>query len=78
MVEAQETLRKFLLTPGHVFLADDASYVDVPSKSLQGHRQWTDAYLLSLARKHNLMLASLDSRLSNVDDAANPAFFLLV
>jgi hypothetical protein len=44
---------------------------------MQGHRQWTDAYLLHLARKHGLMLVSLESRMANLDDAADPVLFVV-
>ena len=44
---------------------------------MQGHRQWTDAYLLHLARKHGLALASLESRMSNLDDATTPTLLVV-
>ena len=45
---------------------------------MQGHRQWTDAYLLHCARHHGLALASLDSRMANLDDPASPALLVVV
>ena len=48
-----------------------------PWRSMQGHRQWTDAYLLHLARQHGLARASLESRLANLDDAAKPVLFVV-
>jgi len=47
-------------------------------RSMQGHRQRTDAYLLHLARKHGLSLASLESRMANLDDPKKPVLFVVV
>ena len=44
---------------------------------MQGHRQWTDAYLLHLARRHGLALASLESRMANLDAVVNPVLFVV-
>jgi predicted nucleic acid-binding protein len=46
-------------------------------RSMQGHRQWTDAYLLHLARKHGLAMASLESRMSNLDTPNTPVLFVV-
>ena len=59
MAEALVKLRELTEVEGHVFLSDDAPFTDLGLRSMQGHRQWTDAYLLHIARKHNLALASL-------------------
>ena len=77
MAEAHAKLREFTTAEGHIFLPDDAPFTDLGLRSMQGHRQWTDAYLLHLARQHGLALASLDSRMANLDDAAKPVFFLV-
>ena len=77
MAEAQASLRAFSETRGHVFLPDDAPFTDLGLRSMQGHRQWTDAYLLHLARKHGLLLASLESRMANLDDPVKRALFIL-
>ena len=39
--------------------------------------KWADAYLLHLARQHGLALASLESRMSNLDDAVKPVLFVV-
>jgi predicted nucleic acid-binding protein len=78
MVEAQTTLREFTAADGHRFLPDDAPFTELGMRSMQGHRQWTDAYLLHLARKNRLSFASLESRMSNLDDAAKPVLFVVV
>lgn len=72
MAEAQSKLREFTATDGHVFLPDDVPFTELGLRSMQGHRQWTDAYLLYLARVHGLALASLESRMANLDDPAKP------
>lgn len=77
MGEAQAKLREFTAAEGHSFLPDDAPFTDLGLRSMQGHRQWTDAYLLHLARQHGLALASLESRMSNLDDAVKPVLFVV-
>lgn len=77
MADAQARLREFTQVEGHVFLPDDAPFTDLSLRSLQGHRQWTDAYLLHLARKHSLAMASLESRMANLDDPARPVLFVV-
>jgi toxin-antitoxin system PIN domain toxin len=77
MREAQIKLTEFTKTPGHTFLPDDEPFTELSLRSMQGHRHWTDAYLLHLARKHGLMLISLESRMANLDDAANPVLFVV-
>lgn len=77
MLEAFAKLRELTETAGHVFLSDDAPFTDLGLRSLQGHRQWTDAYLLHIARKHGIALASLESRMASLDDRAAPVLFVL-
>ena len=78
MAEAQAKLTEFTKASGHVFLPDDAPFTELGLRSMQGHRQWTDAYLLHLARKHGLALALLESRMANLDDATKPVLFVVV
>jgi toxin-antitoxin system PIN domain toxin len=78
MAEAQAKLAEFTGAGGHFFLPDDAQFTDLSLRSMQGHRQWTDAYLLHLARRHGLALASLESRMANLDDPATPVLFVVV
>jgi uncharacterized protein len=58
--------------PTHVFLPDDVSFASVAMNSLSGHKQWTDAYLIALARRHKLKLATLERKMDNMDDPKNP------
>ena len=78
MAAAQGKLCEFTTAQGHVFLPDDAPFTELGLRSMQGHRQWTDAYLLHLARQHALALASLESRMANLDVAAKPVLFVVV
>jgi uncharacterized protein len=77
MADAQTKLTEFTNATGHIFLPDDEPFTKLGLRSMQGHRQWTDAYLLHLARKHGLMLVSLESRMANLDDAAHPVLFVV-
>jgi predicted nucleic acid-binding protein len=77
MAEAQGKLREFTAAEGHFFLPDDAPYTELGLRCMQGHRQWTDAYLLHLARKGKVALASLENRMANLDDAARAVLFVV-
>jgi|SRR5882724_1851378 len=77
MKEALAKLREFTGTDGHSFVSDDAPFTDLGLRSMQGHRQWTDAYLLHIARKHGLTLASLEGRMANLDDPVAPVLFVV-
>jgi len=77
MRSAFTVLGEITQVAGHEFVPDDASYTDLDTPPMQGHRQWTDAYLLHLARKRGVVLASLESRMSNLDDPADPALFVV-
>jgi hypothetical protein len=77
MTEAQLKLTEFTNVAGHIFLSDDEPFTKLGMRSMQGHRQWTDAYLLHLARKHGLTFVSLESRMANLDDPASPTLFVV-
>ena len=77
MADAQTTLRKLTDAAGHVFLPDDVAFTNLSLRSMSGHRQWTDAYLLGLAQRHCLRLASIESRMSNLDDPESPVLQVL-
>jgi len=74
---ALQTLRDMVASPRHVFLADDEPFINVSLRSLSGHRQWTDAYLLRLAQKHGLRLATLERKLDNMDDPRSPVLLVV-
>jgi len=72
MAKAMATLKSLMAQPQHAFRPVDLPFDTVAPRSLSGHRQWTDAYLIALARSHNLKLATLELKLDNMDDPAEP------
>ncbi|MDN5862527.1 MAG: VapC toxin family PIN domain ribonuclease [Salinisphaera sp.] len=67
--EAVAMLARLTTLPGHAFWPDDvAVHPAGPFASLAfvGHRQITDAYLLSLAQQHGGKLATLDGGISEL------------
>ena len=46
---------------GHRFLFDDVSLTDSDVPALSGHRQVTDAHLLTLARRRSTRLVTFDA-----------------
>ncbi len=46
---------------GHRFLPDDVSLVDDDVPAIVGHRQVTDAHLLTLARRRGVCLVTFDA-----------------
>ncbi|HEX7299463.1 MAG TPA: TA system VapC family ribonuclease toxin [Solirubrobacteraceae bacterium] len=46
---------------GHRFLADDVSLADSDVPDIVGHRQVTDAHLLTLARRQRMALLTFDA-----------------
>lgn len=61
---AKALLGAIAALPNHEFWPDNASYLDLPTTGLVGHRQVTDAYLVLLARSHGGALATLDEALA--------------
>ncbi len=61
---AKRLLSSISALPRHEFWPDDASYLDLPTKGIIGHRHVTDAYLVTLAHKHGGLLATLDQALA--------------
>jgi uncharacterized protein len=47
----------------HRFLTDDVSLTDRDVPRMSGHRQVTDAHLLTLARRHGVRLVTFDAAL---------------
>jgi uncharacterized protein len=52
--------------PGHRFLVDDVSITDADVPALTGHRQVTDAHLLTLVRRHGARLLTFDAGLARL------------
>jgi toxin-antitoxin system PIN domain toxin len=59
--DAQRVLRAWRALESHRFLPDDVSLVDDDIPRLSGHRQVTDAHLLTVARRHNTRLVTFDA-----------------
>ena len=53
---------------GHRFLADDVSLSDGDVPAMTGHRQVTDAHLLTLARRSSVRLVTFDVGISTMGD----------
>ena len=63
-VAAAEVVKRIHHLPTCEFWTDSISYRDVELQHVVGHRQATDAYLVSLARAHAAVLATLDEKLA--------------
>jgi predicted nucleic acid-binding protein len=63
---AKLLLETICAIPRHEFWPDDASYLEMPTTGIIGHRQVTDAYLAFLASKHGGSLATMDQALAAV------------
>jgi toxin-antitoxin system PIN domain toxin len=74
---AMAALREVTNSPKHSFLPDDEPFTNVSLLSMSGHRQWTDAYLLRLARAHGLRLATLEQKMNNMDDPSSPVLLVV-
>jgi toxin-antitoxin system PIN domain toxin len=55
---------------GHRFLPDDVSLADVDVPRILGHRQVTDAHLLTLARRRGMRLVTFDAGLMSLAGGA--------
>lgn len=79
-LEALLLLRQWLKQPGHHYLGDSpapAGDALAPiATRLQGHQQWTDAYLLAVARVHGLRLVTFDRKVTAL--AANQTDVLVL
>ncbi len=75
--EAMNHLKAILALAAHRFLPDDVSYTSVSMRSLSGFKQWNDAYLIALAARHGLSLATLERKLDNMDNPATPVLHVV-
>jgi predicted nucleic acid-binding protein len=75
--QAMSHLKAILALPKHRFLADDLSFDRISMRSLSGFKQWNDAYLIALAAKHRVKLATLERKLENMDHSASPVILVL-
>jgi len=64
-VEAARAVLAALRTgEGHSFLTDDVSLCDDDVPTIHGHRQVTDAHLLTLARRRGVRIVTFDAGLA--------------
>jgi len=68
--DALAAIRAWMSHPAHEFWPDDLALNDELVPTISSHQQFTDAYLLALARRHGGRLATLDAGIrSLVTDA---------
>jgi toxin-antitoxin system PIN domain toxin len=72
---ARQVLSALRALDGHQFLFDDVSITDDDVPQMLGHRQVTDAHLLTLARRRGMRLLTFDTALVKL--AANHDLELL-
>ena len=80
VAEAIARLEAAVATPYHRFLPDDVSLLDdsvVDRRSLLGHRQLTDTYLLALAVAHGARFVTVDTVVSLASVRAATEEFLV-
>jgi uncharacterized protein len=63
VTDARNVLKSLRSAEGHRFLVDDVSLVDDDIPTIVGHRQVTDAHLLTLARRSGVHLITFDAAL---------------
>lgn len=56
---------------GHRFLVDDVSIIDPDAPEVAGHRQVTDAHLLTLARRSGMRLVTFDAGIRTLADGGD-------
>ena len=61
VIDALRVLTALRLPDGHRFLADDVSLTDAGVPPIVGHRQVTDAHLLTVARRSGIRLVTFDA-----------------
>jgi len=66
--QALRVLGSLRAAPAHRFITDDVSPVDPDFPTIAGHKQVTDAHLLTLARRHQAQLLTFDAALSTLPD----------
>lgn len=65
---ARQVLSALRAVDGHRFLSDDVSLTDGDVPAIDGHRQVTDAHLLTLARRRGARLVTFDTAIGALAD----------
>ena len=79
--EAMAMLVRIVALPGHAFWEDSLNPVEAPlfqSLALMGHRQVTDAYLLSLAQRRGGKLATFDAGIANLIPSGSRRYLTII
>ena len=66
VLDAQHVLAAMRAADGHRFLSDDVSLVDDDVPPIVGHRQVTDAHLVTLARRRGVRLVTFDAAITTL------------
>ncbi len=66
VAQSTEVLAALRTAGAHHFLADDVSLTDGDVPDVAGHRQVTDAQLLTLARRRGVRLVTFDSGIATL------------
>lgn len=66
MADALQVLASLRGADGHRFLSDDVSLIDADVPTIVGHRQVTDAHLLTLARRRGVRLVTFDAAIDSL------------
>jgi toxin-antitoxin system PIN domain toxin len=67
--DARRVLSALRAASGHRFLTDDVSLSDDDVPTMTGHRQVTDAHLLTLARRRGVRLVTFDAGICALADS---------
>jgi toxin-antitoxin system PIN domain toxin len=65
---ARGVLSALRAVEGHTFLVDDVSIGDADFPRVSGHRQVTDAHLLTLARRQGTRIVTFDAALATLGE----------
>jgi uncharacterized protein len=66
IADARRVLTGLRAADGHRFLSDDVSLTDDDVPTIVGHRQVTDAHLLTLARRRGVRLVTFDAAIASL------------
>jgi toxin-antitoxin system PIN domain toxin len=66
--DARRVVGELRAVAGHRFIADDVSVTDADVPTMVGHRQVTDAHLLTVARRAGLRLLTFDAAIAALAD----------
>lgn len=69
VADARAVLAAFRARPGHRFVADDVSECDSDVPPAAGHRQVTDAHLVTVAARARMKLVTFDRAILALADA---------